>query len=92
MTIRLQKEEPVVQKQTIVSGNVVARRQSQTERTNIREQVRKEDVQLDKSGSSENVVIHGNFVNEGAGAQPSRSQQQQQQDKQDKQSQDQKQD
>jgi uncharacterized protein (TIGR02271 family) len=77
MTIRLQREEPVVQKQTIVRGNVVARRNSQTEQQNIREQVRRENVEVDKGNAGENVVLHGGFneIKEGAGAQPSGAQQ-----------------
>jgi uncharacterized protein (TIGR02271 family) len=82
VTIRLQKEEPVVQKQTVVTGNVVARRSANTERSNVQEQIRREDVQLDRSGATENVVIHGNFINEGAGAQRPSQQQQDQQDQQ----------
>ncbi|MDB6027080.1 MAG: hypothetical protein JWM68_3303 [Verrucomicrobiales bacterium] len=95
-TIRLQREEPVIQKQTIVKGNVVARRNAQTERNTISEQIRKEDVQVDQSGAASGVVLHGNFyeINEGAGAQPrssSSSQPQGQSESKDQQQQDQQQ-
>jgi len=71
-TIRLQKEEPVIQKSVVQTGKVTARKESQTAQQNVEEQIRKEDVQLDKSGA--NVEIRGNFeaagkeVSEPAGA------------------------
>jgi stress response protein YsnF len=61
-TIRLQKEEPVIQKNIVQTGQVVARKNSQTQQQNIQQQVRKEDVQVDKSGAAaQNVEIRGNF-------------------------------
>lgn len=91
MTIRLQREEPVIQKQTVVTGNIVARRNAQTEQSNISEQVRKENVEVDKGEAANNVVLHGNFyeVREGAGAQRQSDQSQpQSQDQQQQQQQD----
>jgi stress response protein YsnF len=58
-TIRLQKEEPVIQKSVVQTGKVTARKESQTAQQNVEQQIRKEDVQLDKSGA--NVEIRGNF-------------------------------
>jgi len=58
-TIRLQKEEPLIQKSVIQTGKVVARKDSQTQQQTVQQQVRSEDVQLDKSGA--NVEIRGNF-------------------------------
>jgi len=62
-TIRLQKEEPVIQKNVIQTGRVVARKDSQSQQQTIQQQVRSEDVQLDKSGA--NVEIRGNFESAG---------------------------
>lgn len=60
-TIRLQKEEPVIQKNVVQTGQVTARKNSQTQQQTIQQQIRKEDVQLDKSGAAQNVEIRGNF-------------------------------
>jgi stress response protein YsnF len=60
-TIHLQKEEPVIQKNVVQTGQVVARKNSQTQQQTIQQQIRKEDVQLDKSGAAQNVEIRGNF-------------------------------
>ena len=78
MTIRLQSEEPVVQKQTVVKGNVVARRNSQTQQQNVQEQIRKENVEVDKGAG--NIVLQGPFyeVNEAAGAQPQKQEKKEQ--------------
>lgn len=66
-TVQLQQEQPVVQKQTVQTGSVIARKDSDTQKINVQSQVRKEDVTIDKSGNP-NVEIRGN-INEAAGAQ-----------------------
>jgi len=50
-TIQLRKEEPVIEKRVVQSGQVVASKQSQTEQTTIQQQVRKEDVAVDKGNA-----------------------------------------
>jgi uncharacterized protein (TIGR02271 family) len=67
VSIQLQNEQPIVQKQTVQTGSVVARKDSNTERINVQQQVRKEDVTIDK-GSNPNVDVRGN-INESAGSQ-----------------------
>ena len=67
IAIQLQNEQPVIQKQTVQTGSVIARKDSDTQKVNIQSQVRKEDVSVDKSGNP-NVEIKGN-INEAAGAQ-----------------------
>jgi len=70
-TIHLQREEPVIQKETVQTGQVTARKSSQIEQQTVQQQVRKEDVQFDKSGAN-NVQIQqnsGNQLSEPAGAQ-----------------------
>lgn len=84
ITIQVQQEQPLVQKQTVQTGEVIARKDSQMQRVNVQQQVRKEDVQIDRNGNTANVEFRGNF-NEAAGAQtPQQQQQQQLQDKQDR--------
>ena len=55
--IHLTKEEPVIQKQTVSSGQVVLRGSTSSEQRNIQTQVRSEDVAVAKSGDAENVTI-----------------------------------
>ncbi len=81
VSIQLQNEQPVIQKQTVQTGSVIARKDSSTQQINVQSQVRKEDVSIDKNGNP-NVEVRGN-INEAAGAQaPQRDQQWQQQQQQ----------
>jgi len=68
VTIQLQNEQPVVNKQTVQTGQVIARKDSDTQKINVQSQVRKEDVQVDRNGNP-NVDVRGN-INEASGAQP----------------------
>lgn len=81
VSIQLQNEQPVIQKQTVQTGSVIARKDSQTQQVNVQSQVRKEDVSVDKTGNP-NVDVRGN-INESAGAQAAPQQQDQQQQQQD---------
>jgi uncharacterized protein (TIGR02271 family) len=47
-TIQLKKEEPVVEKRVVQTGQVVASKQATTEQTSVQQQIRKEDVAIDK--------------------------------------------
>lgn len=85
ITIQTQDEQPIVQKQTVETGQVIARKDAQTQRINIQQQVRKEDVAVDKANNP-NVELRGNF-NEAAGAQAPQQQQQWQQQQQQQQQQ-----
>lgn len=76
VTIQTEDEQPLVQKQTVETGQVIARKDAQTQQINIQQQVRKEDVAIDK-GNNPNVDVRGN-INESAGAQAPMPQQQQQ--------------
>ena len=75
VSIQVQNEQPVIQKQTVQTGSVIARKDSDTQKINVQSQVRKEDVSIDKSGNP-NVEVRG--INEAAGAQAPQQQQQQQ--------------
>ncbi len=75
ITIQVQDEQPVVQKQTVETGQVIARKDSQTQQMNVQQQIRREDVQIDRNGNTANVEVRGQF-NEAAGAQAPQQQQQ----------------
>jgi len=62
--IRLQREEPVVEKQIVPTGRIVAQKTSRSEERNIQEQVRRDDIAVDKSGDSQNINISGNVMTE----------------------------
>lgn len=59
VVIQLYKQEPVVQKQLVPAGQVVAKKQSQNEQMNIQEQVRREEIQV--SGGGTNVQVSPNL-------------------------------
>jgi stress response protein YsnF len=50
-TIQLKKEEPVVEKRVVQTGQVVASKQAQTEQTTVQREIRKEDVAIDKGNA-----------------------------------------
>jgi uncharacterized protein (TIGR02271 family) len=64
--IHLTREEPVVEKRTSMSGQVVVKTKSASEQQNVQGQVRKEDVAVVKSGDTQNVT-----VGQGISSQPS---------------------
>jgi stress response protein YsnF len=71
-TIQLQEERPLINKQVVETGRVVARKNADMQRQNIQQQVRREDVQVDRGNA--NVEFRGNFntagnISEPAGAQ-----------------------
>jgi uncharacterized protein (TIGR02271 family) len=55
--IQLKREEPVVEKRTESAGQIVLQRRSSSDQTNIQAQVRSEDIDIVKSGNTENVTI-----------------------------------
>ena len=68
VTIQLTDEQPLIQKTTVQSGQVVAKKNVQYERQTISSNIRREDVSIDKQG---NPTVGGNVnINEAAGAQP----------------------
>ena len=74
-TIQLHEEQPMIEKSIVQSGRVVARKNTQIQQQSLQEQVRREDVQLDRRAAAQNVEVRGNFdtagqpVNEPSGAQ-----------------------
>ena len=73
--IRLKREEPVIEKQTVPAGEVVVQTRTAEEQRNIQAQVRREDIDVDKNGA-QNVIIGQNvgrsvrIENSGAGETP----------------------
>lgn len=59
--IRLTKEEPVVEKQVVQSGRIVAHRKMNTEQANVQQQVRREDIEINRMGNADNVTISENL-------------------------------
>jgi len=57
--IRLKREEPVIEKQTVPAGEVVVQTRSAEEQRNIQAEVRREDIDVDKHGA-QNVIIGQN--------------------------------
>jgi stress response protein YsnF len=71
VVIKLKREEPVVETQMIQSGRIVAQKQMETQQQNVQRQVRREDVQVEKIGNPENVIISQNLRSgEASGAGP----------------------
>jgi uncharacterized protein (TIGR02271 family) len=52
-TIHLMKDEPVISKQTVPAGQVIVKKNSQSEQQNIQTQVRSEDVIQENAGGAE---------------------------------------
>lgn len=63
IVIQLHHDEPMIQKQVVPAGQIVATTQSQTEQRNIQEQVRSDSVAIDK-GNAQNVTISDKVAQE----------------------------
>jgi len=59
--IHLTKEEPVIQKRTTSTGQIVLQGRTESEQTNVQAQIRSEDVAVAKSDNAENVTIGPNI-------------------------------
>jgi len=58
--IRLKREEPVIEKQTVPAGEVTVQTRTAQEQRNIQAQVRREDIDVDRNGAK-NVIIGQNL-------------------------------
>jgi stress response protein YsnF len=65
MEIRLQREEPVVEKRIVPAGRIVASRTSEVQQTNIQSQIRTEDISVGGAADSENVTLSQNITRSG---------------------------
>jgi hypothetical protein len=64
--IQLHHQEPMISKQVVLGGEVVARIQTEVQRTNVQGQVRREQVQVTKQGNAQNVAISKDLAKPGA--------------------------
>jgi len=60
IVVRLQREEPVIEKRIVPAGNIVVETRANTEQVNVQQQVRREKIDVDK-GQAENVIISDNL-------------------------------
>lgn len=57
IVIELQREEPVVELQTVMTGRIIANKQRQTDQQTVQRQVRTEDIQIVKTGNANDQDI-----------------------------------
>lgn len=69
ITIQLHHDEPVIQKQIVPTGQVVAQVRSDVQQQNVQEQVRRDTVAIDK-GNAQNVTISENLRQDEDQAEP----------------------
>lgn len=74
IVIKLKEEQPVVEKQVIQTGSIVAKKGSQAEQRTVSGDLRREDIQVDRTGSGANVTFKGGSINEASGAQQPQAQ------------------
>jgi len=67
VAIQLHHDEPVVQTQVVPAGQIVAQTRSDLRQTNIQQQVRSEDVAVDR-GNAQNVIVSDNVTSNPNGA------------------------
>ena len=71
--IHLYREEPVVEMRVVPSGKIVVQRRSNTQQTNIVREVRREKINVQKMGETQDVIVSENVgkeSNEAVGAAP----------------------
>ena len=61
VTIGLREEQPVIEKTTVQTGQVVAKKNAYWNKQTVQQEVRHEDIQLDKSAGNSNVEVKGSF-------------------------------
>jgi len=59
--IHLKREEPVVETQVVPTGRIVVQRKTEPQQQTIQRQVRHEEIQVEKIGNPENVIISENL-------------------------------
>src|SRR5947208_596936 len=58
--IHLKREEPVVETEVVPSGRIVVQRKTEPQQQSVQRQIRREDIQVQKSGNADNVIISDN--------------------------------
>ena len=61
--IHLKREEPVVETEVVPSGRIVVQRKTEPQQQSVQRQIRREDIQVQKSGNADNVIISDNLKN-----------------------------
>jgi len=61
--IHLKREEPVVETQVVPTGKIVVQRKTEPQQQTIQRQVRHEEIQVEKIGNPQNVIISDNLRN-----------------------------
>src|SRR5437660_956054 len=61
--IHLKREEPVVETQVVPTGRIVVQRKTEPQQQSVQRQIRREDIQVQKSGNADNVIISDNLKN-----------------------------
>jgi len=61
--IHLKREEPVVETQVVPTGRIVVQRKSEPQQQSVQRQIRREEIQVEKIGNPENVIISENLRN-----------------------------
>jgi uncharacterized protein (TIGR02271 family) len=72
--IQLWREEPVVETRVVSSGQIAVQRKSEVEQSSVQRELRKESIDVDKSGDSQNVTISDNVMSSAGGTSDSASQ------------------
>jgi uncharacterized protein (TIGR02271 family) len=72
--IQLWREEPVVETRVVSSGQIAVQRKSEIEQSSVQRELRKENIDVDKSGDQQNVTISGNIMSSSGGTSDSASQ------------------
>lgn len=70
ITIKLQTEEPVVEKRIVSSGKIVAQKRATSEAMTVQREVRRENISVEKIGDPQNVIISEGVSTEAVGAAP----------------------
>lgn len=61
IVVRLHSEEPVIEKRIVPAGNIVVETRVNSEQVNVQQQVRRENVNVDK-GNAQNVIVSENLT------------------------------
>ena len=60
IVLRLHSEEPVIEKRVVPAGNIVVETRVNNEQVNVQQQVRRENINVDK-GNAQNVIVSENL-------------------------------
>jgi hypothetical protein len=61
IVVRLHSEEPVIEKRIVPAGNIVVETRVNNEQVNVQQQVRRENINVDK-GNAQNVIVSENLT------------------------------